>query len=269
MLRQGLLVVSVILTAVLCTRAAGAEILIGVAGPMTGPNAWFGEQYQRGTELAVADINAAGGVLGQQVRLITVDDFCDPEQGVAAARKLVSDGAIFVVGHHCSGASIPASEIYEAAGVLMISPASSNPMLTELGRANVFRVMHRDDALGIVIGNYIADHWPDKKIAILHDNTIFGKGIAELTKDQLNCRGLTEAIYQAYVPGKKDYGAEIAELQRADIAVAFIGGYHADIALMARAAGNRLPGSTGSWPRLDERGFWPHCRPRGRRNALP
>ena len=121
----------------------------------------------------------------------------------------------------------------------MISPASTNPMLTELGRANVFRVIYRDDAAGIVAGNYLADHWPDKKIAILHDNTTFGKGIAELTKKQLNSRGLTEAIYQAYVPGKNNYGAEIDELQAADIAVAFIGGYHTEIALMARAARDR------------------------------
>ncbi len=121
----------------------------------------------------------------------------------------------------------------------MISPASTNPMLTELGRANVFRVIHRDDADGIVAGNYLADHWPDKKIAILHDNTTFGKGLAEETKKQLNRRGLTEAIYQAYVPGKVDYGAEIDELQAADIAVVFIGGYHTEIALMARAARDR------------------------------
>jgi branched-chain amino acid transport system substrate-binding protein len=72
---------------------------------------------------------------------------------------------IFVVGHYCSGASIPASEIYEAAGVLMITPSSSNPMLTELGRANVFLVTYRDDAGGIVVGNYLADHWPNQKIA--------------------------------------------------------------------------------------------------------
>jgi branched-chain amino acid transport system substrate-binding protein len=115
----------------LCAAAPGgparAEILIGVAGPMTGKNAWFGEQMQRGAELAVADVNAAGGVLGQQLRLITADDFCDPEQALAAARKLVSDRVILVVGHYCSSASIPASAIYEAAGVLMISPASSNP----------------------------------------------------------------------------------------------------------------------------------------------
>jgi branched-chain amino acid transport system substrate-binding protein len=95
---------------------ARAEILIGVAGPMTGKDAWFGAQMERGAGMAVADLNAAGGVLGQQIRLITVDDFCDPEQAVAAARKLVSDGVIFVVGHYCSHSSIPASEIYDAAG---------------------------------------------------------------------------------------------------------------------------------------------------------
>jgi branched-chain amino acid transport system substrate-binding protein len=100
-----------------------------------------------------------------------VDDFCDPEQAVAAAKKLVSEGVIFVAGHYCSHASIPASEIYAAAGVLMISPTSSNPLLTGLGRANVFRVQTRDDVVGVVAGDYLADHWADKKIAILHDDT--------------------------------------------------------------------------------------------------
>jgi branched-chain amino acid transport system substrate-binding protein len=218
---------------------ARADVLIGVAGPITGPIGWFGEQLERGAAQAVADVNAAGGVLGKQVQLIAADDFCDPEQAVAAANKLVSDGVVFVVGHFCSGASIPASEIYEAAGILMISPTSSNPMLTELGRANVFRVIYRDDAAGTVIGNYLADHWPDKKIAILHDNTTFGKGVADLTKEQLNRRGVSEAIYQTYVPGRVHYAAEIAELQAADINVLFIGGYQTEIALMARAARDR------------------------------
>jgi branched-chain amino acid transport system substrate-binding protein len=178
-------------------------------------------------------------VLGQQIELTTVDDFCDPEQAVAAAKKLVSDGVIFVAGHYCSAAAIPASAIYEAGGVLLISPASVNPMLTELGRANVFRVVPRDDADAIVAGDYLADHWADKKIAILHDNTTWGAGIAEATKKQLNHRGVTEAIYQTYVPGKHDYGEEIAALQAADIAVAFIGGYHSEIGLMARQARDR------------------------------
>ena len=231
-----LITVAIVALAVALGCPAQAEILIGVAGPMTGELAWAGEQFQRGSELAVADINAAGGVLGQQVQLVTADDFCDPEQAVAAARKLVGDGVVFVVGHYCSGASIPASEVYEDAGVVQISPASTNPMLTELGRANVFRVVGRDDADGIVAGNYLADHWANTKIAILHDNTTFGKGLAELTRRQLNKRGVTEAIYEAYDPGKNNYSAEIARLQEANIAVLYVGGYHTEVALMARAA---------------------------------
>src|SRR5262245_1891738 len=206
---------------------------------MTGNNAWSGEQMQHGAELAVADINAAGGVLGQQVRLITADDFCDPTQAVSVAQKLVGDGVVFVVGHYCSGCSIPASKVYEAARVLQISPASSNPMLTEQGRANGFRVYPRDDADGVLAGNYLADHWSGKKIAILHDNTTFGKGVADLTKAQLNKRGVTETVYKAYVLGKNDYSAEIAELQSADIAVLYVGGYYTEVALIARAIRDR------------------------------
>jgi branched-chain amino acid transport system substrate-binding protein len=239
MVRRRLLGVVAVAVAALHVRMAGAEILIGVAGPMTGANAWFGEQMERGAALAVDDLNAAGGVLGEQALLTTVDDYCDPAQAVAAANKLVSDGVSLVVGHFCSHASIPASEVYDAAGILMISPASTNPLLTELGRANVFRVQNRDDAAGALIGNYLADRWSDQKIAIVHDGTTFGQGIADLTKAQLNRRGVSEALYQAYVPGQTNYGAEIDALRQADVTVAFIGGYHTEIALMARAAGDR------------------------------
>jgi branched-chain amino acid transport system substrate-binding protein len=239
MVRAALLMVATISAAGLGAVPAQAEILIGVAGPMTGSHAWYGEQMQRGAARAVDDLNAQGGVLGEPVRLITVDDFCDPEQALAAANKLVSDGVIFVVGHYCSGASIPASEVYAAAGVLMISPTSSNPMLTELGRANVFRAIYRDDAVGVAIGDYLAQHWAAQKIAILHDDTVYGKGVADEVKKDLNQRGLSEAIYQAYVPGRADYGVEIEALRAADIAVVFIGGYPAEIALMARAAHDR------------------------------
>jgi branched-chain amino acid transport system substrate-binding protein len=118
MVGRRLLVVTVILIAASHATGGRAAILIGVAGPMTGKDAWFGEQLQRGAELAVADLNGAGGVLGQQV--ITADDACDPYQAIAAANKLVSDGVIFVVSHYCSHAAIPASAVYEAAGVLLI-----------------------------------------------------------------------------------------------------------------------------------------------------
>jgi len=231
-LYAGILTISAVL-------AADAEVIIGVAGPMTGANAWPGEQMQRGAELAVADVNADGGILGQQIRLLTADDFCDPDQGVAAARKLVDEGAIFVAGHYCSGASIPASKIYEEAGVLMISPASSNPHLTDIGRKNVFRVIIRDDADGVMDGNYLADNWKGSQIAILHDNTVFGKGLADSTRDQLRKRGVTEAIYRAFEPGRSDYSDEIVDLQNNNIDVMYVGGYQTEMGLMIRAARDR------------------------------
>ncbi|WP_341487258.1 branched-chain amino acid ABC transporter substrate-binding protein [Pararhizobium sp. A13] len=234
-----ILAVAVVALAAVVGYSAQAEVLVGVSAAMTGRLAWIGEQGQRGAEMAVADLNATGGVLGHQVRLITVDDFCDPEQAVAAAEKLVADGVVLVVGHYCSGASIPASKVYEAAGVLQISPGSTNPLLTEQGRANVFRVIGRDDAQGVVAGNYLADHWGDKKIAILHDGTTYGKGLADETRKQLKKRGVAEAIYQAYTPAKSDYSAEIAALKAADVAVAYVGGYHAEVALIVRGARDR------------------------------
>jgi branched-chain amino acid transport system substrate-binding protein len=234
-----LIAMIVLVLAAIASDSARSEILIGVAGPMTGKDAWYGEQMQRGAEQAAADLNAAGGVLGQQVRLIAADDVCDPEQAVAAARKLVGDGVVLVVGHFCSSASIPASAVYEAASVVMISPASTNPVLTEQGRANVFRVTGRDDVQGVVAGDYLANHWHGKKIAIFNDNSIFGKRLADETKRQLNKRGVAEAIYQSFTPAKSDYSSEIAALHAADIAVLYVGGYHTEIALLARAAYDR------------------------------
>jgi branched-chain amino acid transport system substrate-binding protein len=217
---------------------ARADVLIGLADALSGQLAWTGEQEQRAAEMAVADINAAGGVLGQQVHLIVVDDFCDPKQAVAAARKLVADGVAFVVGHGCSEASIAASPIYEEAGIVQISPSSTNPMLTEQGRANVFRVIGRDDAQGTVAGNYLADRFAGQEIAILHDGTTYGKGLAEETKKQLNKRGFVEAIFKAYDPAKVSFSAEVAMLKAVNSSVVYLGGRSRAAALLARTAGD-------------------------------
>ena len=158
MVRLGLFV-SVVSGAALCASAVQAEILIATAGPMTGPMAWGGEQFERAAVLAVADLNAKGGVLGQNVELIVGDDFCDPDQAVALARKLVSDGVEFVAGHLCSHSSIAAAKVYEEANILMISPGSSSAKLTDEGGPNVFRVDGRDDQQGAMAGDYLAEHW--------------------------------------------------------------------------------------------------------------
>ena len=225
--------------AVVAAAVAGtaqAEIKIATAGPMTGQYASFGEQMKRGVEMAVADINAAGGVLGQKLVLSIGDDACDPKQAVAVANKFVADGISFVAGHFCSGSSIPASKVYEEEGVLQISPASTNPKLTDEGGDNVFRVCGRDDQQGIVAGNLLADEFGTKKIAILHDKTAYGKGLADETKKQLNSRGIKEAMYEAYTAGEKDYTALISKMKAAGIDVFYVGGYHTEAGLMVRQA---------------------------------
>jgi ABC-type branched-subunit amino acid transport system substrate-binding protein len=218
---------------------AQAEILIATAGPFTGQNIFRGEQIQQGAEMAVADINADGGVLGQRVELTLADDACDPDQAVAVAKKLVSDGVVFVAGHVCSHSSIPASKVYEQAGVLMISPASTNPRLTDEGGDNVFRVCGRDDQQGMVSGDYLADEWGGKKIAILHDSSTYGKGLADETRKQLNKRGVKAAMYEAYAPGERDYSELVSRLHAANIDVVYIGGYSSEAGLIVRQARDR------------------------------
>ncbi len=215
---------------------AAAEITIATAGPMTGQYASFGEQMRRGAEMAIADINEAGGVLGQELQLVVGDDACDPKQAVAVANKFVSEGVSFVAGHFCSGSSIPASQVYEEEDVLQISPASTNPKLTEEGGPNVFRVCGRDDQQGIVAGNFLADNYGDKKIAILHDKTAYGKGLADETKKQLNSRGMEEAMYEAYTAGEKDYSALVSKMKGEGVDVFYVGGYHTEAGLMIRQA---------------------------------
>jgi branched-chain amino acid transport system substrate-binding protein len=215
---------------------AKADILIATAGPMTGQYASFGEQMKRGAEMAVADLNAQGGVLGQKLQLVVEDDACDPKQAVAVANKAVSEGVVFVAGHFCSGSSIPASKVYEEEGILQISPASTNPKLTEEGGDNVFRVCGRDDQQGIVAGRFLADKYGSKKIAILHDKTAYGKGLADETKKNLNASGVQEAMYEAYTAGEKDYSALISKMKAAGVAAFYVGGYHTEAGLMIRQA---------------------------------
>jgi branched-chain amino acid transport system substrate-binding protein len=238
MLRTGLFVASVISAAALWDSPAAAEIQIAVAGLMTGAYAWFGEQYQRGADLAAADLNANGGVLGQSLELIVVDDFCDPEQAVAVAHKLTSDGVVFVAGHWCSHASIPASKVYEEAKIIQIAPGSISSKLTDEGGPNVFRVCGRDDRQGAKIADHLADNFANQDIALLHDGTLYGRDITAVVRHGLRARR-TVALDEAYTPGEADYSALVGNMQAAGIDVFFVGGYHREAALMLRSAADR------------------------------
>jgi len=203
---------------------ASAQIHVAVAGPITGEYAAFGQQMKIGAEQAVADLNKAGGVLGQQLALDVGDDACDPK-----SVKLVA-------GHFCSGSSIPASKVYSEEGILQISPASTNPKYTDEGSWNTFRVCGRDDEQGKVAGDYLAKHFKSEKIAILNDNSAYGKGLADETAKALHAAGGNEALATAYTPGEKDYSSLVSRLKQAGVTVIYVGGYHTEAGLIIRQA---------------------------------
>ncbi len=222
--------------AVLCfaASAARADITIAVAGPMTGSNAAFGEQFKRGAEKAVADINAKGGVLKQRLRLIAGDDACDPKQAVSVANDLAAKGVVFVAGHYCSSSSIPASDVYSESGIVQISPASTAVELTDRGLKNVFRVCGRNDAQAPLAAAYVADHFKGKRIAIVDDKTTFGKGVADEFRRTLNAKGIKETLNDAIVAGEKDYSPLVTKLKQAQADLVYFGGYHPEAGLIVR-----------------------------------
>jgi branched-chain amino acid transport system substrate-binding protein len=215
-----------------------ADIRIGVATPLTGVMAWAGAATQKGAELAVADLNRAGGILRERIALVAVDDYCDGEQAVAAANKLVEDNVAAVFGHECSGAAIPASKIYARAGVLMISTFATNPELTEQGLDNVFRTIGRDDIQGAMAGSLLAERFSGKRIGILHDGGVYGKGLASEAKKRLNALGVTEVNFAAIEPGKSDYSELVRKMRAMDVQVLYYAGYR-EGALILRQAHDR------------------------------
>ncbi|MBL4907060.1 MAG: branched-chain amino acid ABC transporter substrate-binding protein [Sneathiella sp.] len=233
-MKKFLMAATMLSAGVLMAGSAWADIQIATAGPMTGQYASFGAQMRAGAEQAVADINAAGGVNGEQLVLTVGDDACDPKQAVAIANQMVSKGVVFMAGHFCSGSSIPASKVYEEEGIIQISPASTNPKLTDEGGPNVYRVCGRDDQQGLVAGALLANEFKGKKIAILHDKTAYGKGLADETKKAYEAAGGKASMYEAYTAGEKDYTALVSKMKQAAIDVAYVGGYHTEAGLIVR-----------------------------------
>ena len=208
---------------------------IAIVGPVTGQYASFGAQMTNGGQMAVEDINEAGGVLGKKLDLQIGDDACDPKQAVAVANQMAGNSVALVAGHYCSGSSIPASKVYAEADMVQISPASTNPAFTDdRSGPNIYRVCGRDDQQGGIAGKYLATHFADKDIAIVHDKTAYGKGLADEVKKTLNAAGKQETLYEAITAGDKDYSALVSKLKQANIDVLFYGGYHTEAGLIIR-----------------------------------
>lgn len=232
---QGIRLSVLALTAgLMLSNAAHAQVKVAIAGPITGSSAAFGAQLKSGAEQAIEDINAAGGILGQKITLLIGDDASRPEQGVSIANKFVGDGVKFVIGHFNSGVSIPASEVYNENGILQITPASTNPVFTERKMWNVFRTCGRDDQQGAVAAAYIVEKLNGRKVAVIHDKTTYGKGLADETRKAMNARGVTESLYEGVNPGEKDFSALVSKLRQLDVGVVMWGGLHTEGGLILR-----------------------------------
>ncbi|MFF7707662.1 ABC transporter substrate-binding protein [Pseudomonas sp. NPDC007930] len=232
--RKGVLALAVT-AAMGATAVAQADIKIGVAGPMTGANASFGQQYMKGAQAAADAINKAGGVNGEKIVLVAGDDACEPKQAVAVANRLVDqDKVAGVVGHFCSSSTIPASEVYADAGVIAITPGSTNPTVTERGLADMFRMCGRDDQQGVVAGDYIVDVLKAKKVAVINDKDTYGKGLADATAAQLTKRGVKPVLEEGLTRGEKDFSALVTKIRASGAEVVFFGGLHPEAGPLVR-----------------------------------
>jgi len=214
---------------------AQAEIKLAVGGPITGGSAAFGAQLKNGVEQAVEDINAAGGILGQKLVMSIGDDRADPKEGVSVANKFAADGVKFVIGHFNSGVTIPASDVYLENGMLEITPAATNPKVTDRpGMWNIFRVCGRDDQQGVVAGALIAAKFKGKRIAIIHDKTTYGQGLAEETRKAINAKGLKEVMFEGVNKDDKDFTALVSKIKSANPDLVYWGGLHDTGGLIVR-----------------------------------
>lgn len=225
-----------LIPAALLPAIAQADVTLGLAGPVSGQYASFMEQMKRGAELAVADLNAAGGINGQKVVLTVADDACDPKQAVAVANRFVSSKVDAVIGHFCSSSTIPASSIYDEAGILMVTPASTNPQITERGLTTIFRVTGRDDQAAGVAAKEIVNRKLGQKVAVVHDKSTYGQGIAEGVRQELEKKGIKVVLFDAITQGERDFSSLVAKLKGQGVEVVFFGGYHTEAGLLARQA---------------------------------
>jgi branched-chain amino acid transport system substrate-binding protein len=217
----------------LAPLSARAEILLGVAAPFSGPFEYGGEQWLHGVRLAVAEVNAAGGLLGQEVVLDPADDYCDAEQAMLVAHKLVADRVVAVIGHLCSGAAIPASVVYEEARTPSLTLAT-NPLLTGRGLRFVFRPASPDDAQGVFAADYLARQVGAKRIGVLHDTSVYGKGAAEITGRRLEELGVPAVLIEAIQPNQVFFPEVIGRLRQAAVEGLYYGGYGRTAALLRR-----------------------------------
>lgn len=224
----------------LASHSFAADTLkIAIAGPKTGPVAQYGDMEFNGAEMAIDQINKAGGVDGKKLEGVVFDDACDPKQAVAVANKIVNEGIHFVVGHLCSSSTQPASDIYEDEGILMVTPASTSPDITNRGYKLVFRTIGLDNMQGPTAAKYIIEQAKPKVVAIVHDKQQYGEGIATAVKQTLDKAGVKVALFEGINAGDKDFSSLIAKLKQDNVDFVYYGGYHPELGLLMRQAAEK------------------------------
>ena len=223
------------LTAALgAASSANAEIKIGLVGPLTGPSAAVGLQLKNGAEQAADDINAKGGINGEKIKLVFGDDASQPAQGVSVADSFVGEGIKFVLGAYNTGVSMPTSEVFAENGMLQVSPGSTGVNLTERKLWNIFRTCGRDDQQGGVAGKFVVEKFKGKKVAIVHDKTPYGKGLADETKKAMNAGGITEVVYEGINVGEKDFSSLVSKIKASGAEAVYWGGLYTEGGLIVR-----------------------------------
>ncbi len=210
--------------------ASGKVIKIGVAGAHSGDVASYGVPSLNAAKVVVADYNARGGILGSQLEVVAQDDQCKPELATNAATKLVSDKVNVVMGHICSGATKAALPIYTNAKLVAISPSATVPSLTLSGEnPYFFRTISNDNEQARLAAQFIVKGLKATKIAIIHDNTEYGRGYAETAKTMLetSTEGKLEIVlFEAINPDAVDFSAIIRKVRREKAEALIFGGYH-------------------------------------------
>lgn len=211
-------------------------VKIGHTGPLSGSNAFAGKDDENGVRLAVEELNAKKLTIGgKQIKfeLQSEDDQCDPKAGVNAAQKLVDSGVKFVLGPYCSGVAIPASRIYNEAGVMM-STVGTNPKVTEGGYKNVFRIVASDSQIGSSMAVYAAKILKVKTVGVIDDRTAFGQGLSQEFIKEAKKSGL-KVVGQEYTTDKaSDFATILTNMKAKKADVIFFGGYAPQAAPMAR-----------------------------------
>jgi branched-chain amino acid transport system substrate-binding protein len=223
-------------------------IKIGLAAVQSGSDAQIGLTMLNGAQIAIDEWNAKGGVLGKKIETISLDDEGKPDKAVNVAQTLVDDGVVGVIGHLNSGCTIPASRVYNDGKVIQITPGSTNPQYTEQGFPYAFRICGRDDQQGSACGTFLHDFLKLNKIAILHNKTAYGQGLAAEVQKTFEAKGGTVTMFQGVGEDERDFRANISVIQGSGAQGFFWGGMYGQggpLFVQMRQSGLTVPFSTG------------------------